>query len=240
MLSSDCNVCHGGTSRFPVRLNSSDGGTNFDPISCLGCHGRAEPAAGNAITGAGLRQHHFRNGVTLCGTSGCHTDADPASFTTVGENVAPPYYFTPDGSHPNKPKDPCNTDGSESAVAPSMGLDNDGDNVYDEMDTNCGATGVPISPNPPGLSLANVVPNPAPGQASCRFTLSRDSIVGLAVLDIQGRVVRTIYEGDLGAGTHDIAWDGRGDGGDSAPPGLYFIRLNAEGRIARKKFVLLR
>lgn len=140
MLSGDCNVCHGGSSRFPVLLKSSAGGTGFSPVSCLGCHGRAEPAAGGTVTGSGLRQHHVRNGVTACSNAACHGDADPASLATASEVVLPPYYFTPDAAHPNKPNSPCNVRGSESAVAPSLGLDNDGDNVYDGSDTQCAAT----------------------------------------------------------------------------------------------------
>jgi hypothetical protein len=59
MLDGDCDTCHSTGGRFPVLLGSSNGGTGLDPISCLGCHGRAEAEAGGAVTGAGLRQHHF-------------------------------------------------------------------------------------------------------------------------------------------------------------------------------------
>jgi hypothetical protein len=122
-----------------VNLESSSGGTGLDPIACLGCHGRAETDAGGAVTGAGLRQHHTNNNVTLC--SGCHpSDSNPASFATVGEDVLPPYYFLPDSAHPNKPYDPCNAGGvGEDVAADSAGTDNDGDNLYDEADPDCAA-----------------------------------------------------------------------------------------------------
>jgi hypothetical protein len=137
MLSGDCGTCHSGASRFPVLLNSSTGGTGLAPISCLGCHGRAEPAAGGAVKGTGLRQHHYRSGVTTCQTVGCHTDANPAGFAVAPESVKPPYYFTPDAAHPNKPTDPCNGNGSESQLAGPLGLDNDGDTVNDGSDGDC-------------------------------------------------------------------------------------------------------
>jgi len=135
MLSGDCNVCHSGSSRFPVLLKTSTGGTGMAAISCLGCHGRAEPAAGGAVKAAGLRQHHYRSGVTQC--LSCHSDSNPANFTVAAESVKPPYYFTPDAAHPNKPTDPCNGNASESLVAGPLGLDNDGDADYDGADGDC-------------------------------------------------------------------------------------------------------
>ena len=134
MVSGDCNTCHF-PSRFPVDLRSSTGGTGFQPISCAGCHGRAEDETGTSGYAAGLRQHHFRNGVSVC--VDCHDDANPTNYTPVAEDTAPPYYFTPDASHPNKPTDPCNPGGvGENVTAGPDALDNDGDDLYDSLD--CG------------------------------------------------------------------------------------------------------
>ena len=48
----DCDTCHTDPSRSPVFLASSEGGEGFPPISCVGCHGRAEDV-GNDDTSAG-------------------------------------------------------------------------------------------------------------------------------------------------------------------------------------------
>jgi hypothetical protein len=135
MLSGECDVCHGSGDRFPVALGSSVGLTGFPPIGCLGCHGRAEPMLGNQIKGTGLRQHHDRSGIAEC--RGCHPDANPATVTPAEERTLPPYYFTPDADHPNKPTDPCGPGLTEARVAPPLGLDNDGDLAYDASDTDC-------------------------------------------------------------------------------------------------------
>lgn len=135
MLSGNCGACHASAGRFPTYLDTAAGGNGLAAISCLGCHGRAEPAAGGAVKGSGLRQHHYRSGVTGC--LSCHPDSNPANFTTANEHVFPPFYFMPDASHPNKPKNPCNIGGSEGAVAPPLGLDNDGDLVYDGAEPEC-------------------------------------------------------------------------------------------------------
>jgi hypothetical protein len=132
MLNGDCETCHLASDEFPVLLDESGGGSGFDPISCTGCH-----------NGPGLRLHHLNasvppdsNGDT-CASAGCHT-SDP---TPPSESVIPPYYFTPDGAHPNKPTDPCNPspDFPENFAGLTIAVDNDGDLMYDGADTDCTA-----------------------------------------------------------------------------------------------------
>ncbi len=116
-----CNDCHEVTMMPGVKTTVSITG-----ITCVSCHGRVEDANGTAgkSAGSGLRQHHFRKGITIC--SACHTkDSDPAMFTPVGENIA---------SQAMKLKniDPCN----DSQLG-NFGLDNDGDLLRDENDPDC-------------------------------------------------------------------------------------------------------
>jgi hypothetical protein len=136
MLNGDCKTCHTAPTFFPVFIGHSDGGTGLPGNGCLGCHGREEDIGHDAISpgrAAGLNQHHHRSGVTECAK--CHTDADPANYTPVGENVLPAYYFLPDAAHPAKPTDPCTS--SERFVSPLEGLDNDGDLTYELRDSDC-------------------------------------------------------------------------------------------------------
>ena len=137
MLAGDCLTCHSSGPRFPVLIDSSAGGTGLDPISCTGCHGRFEDGIGFGTFGfgAGLRQHHWTAGVTGCGD--CHSDANPAGFTPVGEEFLPLYYSDSDIAHPLIPGDPCNLEADgfpEDYAASTLGLDNDGNGLYDESD----------------------------------------------------------------------------------------------------------
>jgi hypothetical protein len=136
MLNFDCNTCHKGNTFFPVFIGSSNGGTGLPGVGCLGCHGREEDKGHDTISSgraAGLNQHHHRSGVTECAK--CHSDADPANYKPVGENVHPAYFFTPDAAHPAKPTDPCTS--SELFVSLVQGLDNDGDLNYELNDSDC-------------------------------------------------------------------------------------------------------
>jgi hypothetical protein len=144
IVSNDCEVCHTTGGRSPVYINSSDGGVGLPPIACIGCHGRAADGTGTGTEGygAGLRQHHWQAdpshptlNLRIC--ANCHTDADPSNVTTAGEQVLPPYYG--DAGHGNIPFDPCNPPPAfnEDFAGTTIGLDNDGDDIYDMNDTDC-------------------------------------------------------------------------------------------------------
>jgi len=116
-------------------------GTGTNPgLGCVGCHGREQDAGHDGISGgrgAGLRQHHFVTGTTLC--ADCHADADPANYVPVGEDVSPPYYGTAD----SRVDVPCNPVASGNVnenwtVGDFVGLDNDGDGSADLADVDCG------------------------------------------------------------------------------------------------------
>jgi hypothetical protein len=93
---------------------------------------------------------------------------------------------------------------------------------------------------PATLLLADVHPNPMQASASVAFSLSHAGAVSLSVHDLQGRRVRTLAKGTLPAGEHRLAWDGRADDGAAATAGVYFVRLEAEGKVLSRKLVRIR
>ncbi len=112
-----CNPCHSGTSRLPVYTGSSNGTANNPGLGCTGCH-----------VASGLRAHHVRNGIIEC--LDCHVEEVPPP-----ENVKPPYYGTADTkvNNPGNPVKVANTNENWS-VGDFLGLDNDGNNLYDLAD----------------------------------------------------------------------------------------------------------
>lgn len=86
--------------------------------------------------------------------------------------------------------------------------------------------GDPAAP-PRGFSLASPAPNPARGVSTIAFALPAAAEVSVRVLDLQGRLVRTLAHGRLAAGAQRLAWDGRDDAGGLAPRGLYFVHVDA-------------
>ena len=90
------------------------------------------------------------------------------------------------------------------------------------------------------LDLAGVRPNPMYASAAVSFSLSKRGSVTLEVLDLQGRRVRSLVHGMLESGPHLLEWDGHGDDGTSVGAGVYFVRMEAEGRSLSHKLVRVR
>ena len=88
----------------------------------------------------------------------------------------------------------------------------------------------------PGLSSA--IPNPFSSSTQLGYDMPRQGRVQLAVYDVQGRRVAELADGIKPAGRHAARWDGRDTDGGELAPGVYFVRLESEGRVATQKLVL--
>ncbi|RMG44598.1 MAG: hypothetical protein D6718_09740 [Acidobacteria bacterium] len=226
MLDGECDACHKG-GKFPVRIGESSGVANLPPYGCSGCHGRAEDGSGTGTQGfgAGLRQHHWRAGVTECGL--CHPDADPASYTPVGETVLPPYYGKP--GWPRIPKDPCNPppDYTENKAGALEGLDNDGDLSYDTADPDCGPSATPGEVS--GGSLAQMTAERLASGAihityapACAAT---DNVIEYGPLD---QVASYAYSGQECAIGNSGSYDWMPP---SSPASLFFVVVANDGSV---------
>lgn len=105
------------------------------------------------------------------------------------------------------------------------------DDFVASVQVSGGTLSVAIDGAPGLLSLSPAWPNPHHHATAIRFTLARDAVAMLSVRDTQGRLVRTLSEGPRRAGTHVVTWDGRDEGGEPAPPGIYLVQLGAEGAV---------
>lgn len=127
-MATDCLLCHFTPGDQPFTYQSA--GTADTPgLGCVGCHG--QDYGPGIQKGVGLRLHHFEHDVTFC--IGCHPEDPPP----LPEDVAPEYYGSPDTLADLS----CNTDmpnsGENWSIGDLVGLDNDGDDVYDAADSDC-------------------------------------------------------------------------------------------------------
>jgi hypothetical protein len=88
------------------------------------------------------------------------------------------------------------------------------------------------------FELAPVQPNPLRGAGLVAFALPRASRVRVSVLDVQGREVAVLVEGEFEAGRHQVRWAGASSG--QVGPGLYFVRLSVAGRSLVRRTVVTR
>jgi hypothetical protein len=91
------------------------------------------------------------------------------------------------------------------------------------------------------VSLANGRPNPFRGGGMmCEFALPSHMRAKLDVLDVRGRLVRTLADAEHDAGIHRVPWSGTDASGRAVANGVYFLRLEAGGRTLSSKVVKAR
>jgi len=93
---------------------------------------------------------------------------------------------------------------------------------------------------PVRLELAPARPNPFGASTVLRFALPCAGPVRVEVLDPQGRRLRRLFAGPLGAGPHEVTWDGRDGQGDAVATGIYWVRIETGSEAATRKVVRMR
>lgn len=93
--------------------------------------------------------------------------------------------------------------------------------------------------------VARVVPNPARGPATIEVHLAGSSGADpvpaeVRILDLQGRVVRTLVAAPLPRGLSRIDWDGRDAAGRPAGAGAYFVTVRTPLGDARTRLIRVR
>ncbi len=89
--------------------------------------------------------------------------------------------------------------------------------------------------------LAPARPNPFNPVTSIDYSVKETGSVTIVVYDIAGRLVRTLLDEEVGAGTSGtVVWDGRDDAGERCASGVYFYRIDAEGFTTARKMALLK
>ncbi len=92
----------------------------------------------------------------------------------------------------------------------------------------------------PGFHLSTASPNPIAAGTTIAFGTTTGGHVSLQVFDLSGRIVRTLQQGDLPAGSHSVIWDGTDARGTQVPGGVYFYRLSTPEGTATRSCVVVR
>jgi hypothetical protein len=84
-------------------------------------------------------------------------------------------------------------------------------------------------------------PNPFNPSTTVRFDLVAGGAVDLRVLDVRGRLVRTLAAGAVYAqGRHTLLWDGRDDAGAAVASGVYVVELSVGGVRDSQRVLMLK
>ena len=101
---------------------------------------------------------------------------------------------------------------------------------FPESPTSAGELGQPVN-----FSLSQNYPNPFNPTTTIRFTVGKSGFVSLKVFDVSGKVVATLVNQQLDAGSHTRMFDASG-----LASGVYLYQLKSSGFSETKKMSLVR
>lgn len=105
----------------------------------------------------------------------------------------------------------------------------------------CTLIGVDDVERAPGaMAIRGARPNPFVERSTIAFYLPAEGSVEASVYGVLGRKVRTLAAGILGAGDHELVWDGRDDCGAPVAAGGYVAVIRAGGREVTRTLLLVR
>lgn len=116
------------------------------------------------------------------------------------------------------------TDGTEANTALTYTFGWDDQQILD----------APGAGGPATLALAGPFPNPARAGSRLSFTLPQAGRATLELFDVDGRKRATLAEGEFAAGQHERVLPG-----SKLAPGLYWARLQAEGRTLSRRVTVI-
>ena len=94
---------------------------------------------------------------------------------------------------------------------------------------------------PREFALMQNVPNPFNPVTVIAYQLPQTEHVRIDVYNVAGKIVRTLLQSELDAGTQGfVVWDGTDDAGAKCASGVYFYRMNTPGFTESHKMVMLK
>ena len=104
--------------------------------------------------------------------------------------------------------------------------------------TNKGSVYSPIIEN---IKLHNNYPNPFNPNTNISFSIPEDSKVIISIYNIKGQKVKTLTDSKFERGIHKLIWDSKDSNGKSVSSGIYFYKLDVNGKSkAVRKMLLLK
>jgi hypothetical protein len=89
------------------------------------------------------------------------------------------------------------------------------------------------------LSLFPNRPNPFSPWTKISFHLSEPGRAEVKIFGVNGRLIRSLVDGEAEAGLHELFWDGCDDAGRRVGAGVYLCKLSAPGVEESRRMTLL-
>jgi hypothetical protein len=117
---------------------------------------------------------------------------------------------------------------------------NTGQDVSDAFFSIHSQIGTELVPEAARFGMLENYPNPFNPTTRIEFSLGERAQVSMRIYDMSGKVVRTLVNETMSVGRHSASWNGEDEYGRPVASGIYVCRLEAAGKTALRKMVLLR
>jgi len=97
-----------------------------------------------------------------------------------------------------------------------------------------------LKPIPNRFHLAQNYPNPFNPTTIIQYELPKDVHVKLDIIDVTGRTVHQLVNGNQEAGYQSVRWNGRNSFGQQVSAGVYFFRIQSGNYMKTRKMILLK
>ena len=82
-------------------------------------------------------------------------------------------------------------------------------------------------------------PNPFNPITTIEFSIQNDSKIELSIYNIKGQKIKTLIQNEYLKGTHSIIWNGADESNNPVSSGIYYYKLNVNGKTEVVKKCLL-
>lgn len=90
------------------------------------------------------------------------------------------------------------------------------------------------------FSLAQNYPNPFNSTTWIEYDLATEAHVILRIFNVRGQLVKTLVDELETAGHYAVLWDATDSANQTVPAGIYFYRIEADGKTKSRKMTLIR
>ena len=93
---------------------------------------------------------------------------------------------------------------------------------------------------PSEFSLGSPYPNPFNPSTSISYDIPKTGKIHLAVFDLNGRLIKTLKNGEAKRGYYSVIWDAKDKNGEGVSTGIYFIKLTSLSYLKTQKILYLK
>jgi flagellar hook assembly protein FlgD len=83
-------------------------------------------------------------------------------------------------------------------------------------------------------------PNPFNPSTTIRFSLPIATEGSLSIYNLKGQRIKTLAEGILAKGDHEVVWNGKDEHGEHVASGVYLYRIQAGAQSISKQMLLMK